>query len=378
LSLRHEISRIIAERTERAIPFFEYMQLCLYHETYGYYRANRVKIGKDGDFYTSSALGGLLAETVVHYLLHQASQAQVIALDRPLLLVEWGGGTGQFASQFLDELKSCNEAVYEQTKYVMIEESEYHRTLQQDALKAHEGHVVWQTGAAWLAESATDNTFVFSNELLDAFAVHRVVIREKRLHEIWVTEENGLLAETYIPLPADCELAAYAARYYPDLLEGQIAEINLQAVDWLRRVLQRIASGLVFTVDYGDVAAELASPHRMNGTLLCYYRHMAADNPYERPGEQDMTAHVNFSAMLDAGEAARVSEQTLQTQLQFLTDNGLLQKLQETLHIRDPFHPAVKRNRMIRQLLLSDGMSELFKVLIQIKTGKHARLTVDY
>ncbi len=370
MSLRHEISRKIAERTERAIPFFEYMQMCLYHETYGYYRSNRVKIGKDGDFYTSSALGGLLAETVVQYLLEQASGGQVITLDRQLQFVEWGGGTGQFAAQFLASMQTCNPSVYEQMNYVMIEESEFHRNVQQEALNAHAGRVVWQTGADWLTEPASYNTFVFSNELLDAFAVHRVVIREHQLHEIWVAEENGLLTETYIPLSADSELATYAARYYPNLLEGQIAEINLQAVDWLGRVWERLASGLVFTVDYGDVAAELASAHRMNGTLLCYYRHTAADNPYERPGEQDMTAHVNFSALLDAGEVARVSSQTLQTQLQFLTDNGLLQKLQETLHIRDPFHPTVKRNRMIRQLLLSDGMSELFKVLIQIKTEK--------
>jgi SAM-dependent MidA family methyltransferase len=100
---------------------------------------------------------------------------------------------------------------------------------------------------------------------------------------------------------------------------------------------------------------------------MCYYRHTATDNPLERPGEQDITAHINFSALQELGANARLRHQSLQTQKQFLIENGLLDKLQETIHIRDPFHPAVKRNRFIRQILISDQMSELFKVLIQSK-----------
>lgn len=136
-------------------------------------------------------------------------------------------------------------------------------------------------------------------------------------------------------------------------------------------MLKNVAAGLgeraeLITIDYGDVREELYAPHRMNGTFLCYRKHQAYDLPLLYPGEQDMTSHVNFSTLIDAGRECGLNQFQLMTQKQFLVENGLLNRLQPH-DAADPFSPAAKRNRAIRQLLISDQMSELFKVLIQKK-----------
>ncbi len=365
MSLLDEVCQKIASSPNQVISFYDYMNMCLYHETLGYYRTQREKIGKEGDFYTSSALGGLLAETVVFFMLHKAQD--YIKTNESFQFVEWGGGTGQFALQFLDELQSRDTSAYNQVRYIMIETSDFHRAGQQQLLAKHSSRLIWCSAEQWWREPAKANTFVFSNELLDAFPVHRVQLVAGNLHEICVAYENGALVERLQPIANDSILTAYVRHHFPRINEGQRVEVNLQAVQWMERVLAHLEGGVVMTIDYGDIAEELAAPHRMAGTLMCYYRHTATDNPLERPGEQDITAHINFSALQELGANARLRHQSLQTQKQFLIENGLLDKLQETIHIRDPFHPAVKRNRFIRQILISDQMSELFKVLIQSK-----------
>lgn len=116
-------------------------------------------------------------------------------------------------------------------------------------------------------------------------------------------------------------------------------------------------------IDYGDVSDELFAAYRMRGTLMCYHHHRANDNPYESPGEQDITAHVNFSELIYAARNLGFREIQYMTQKQFLIEAGIMDLLQEHSN-RDPFSPEAKKNRSIRQLLMSDQMSELFKVLI--------------
>jgi SAM-dependent MidA family methyltransferase len=123
---------------------------------------------------------------------------------------------------------------------------------------------------------------------------------------------------------------------------------------------------MIITIDYGDRSGELYAEHRMNGTLLCYRDHRAYDDPYAFPGEQDITSHVNFDACIRTGEQTGITDWTYKSQKQFLVDAGILDRLANTATL-DPFSQAARNNRMIRQLLLSDGMSELFKVLVQYK-----------
>ncbi|TDF96813.1 SAM-dependent methyltransferase [Paenibacillus piri] len=343
------------------------MELCLYHPLYGYYMKNKEKVGTSGDFYTSSAIGGLFGEVLAQYI---AGQAKLMGLEQPITLIEWGGGSGQLAQQLLDELRRSWNPVYERLTYISVETSSYHRELQAVRLASHEKRVSWRTGRQWLEEGPWNRVIVFSNELIDAFPVHRVQIKDGQPYEIFTEwdEAGGHFREKLLPLK-DGSLAAALEelrRQRIKLAEGQRLELNLAASAWIRQIAGAIRSGQLVTIDYGDRAEELYAPHRMQGTLMCYRNHLANDNPYADPGHQDITSHVDFSGLIRDGGAAGLRLAHYMTQKQFLVENGLLQKLQDTAS-QDPFSPAARRNRAVRQLLLSDQMSELFKVLIQKK-----------
>jgi SAM-dependent MidA family methyltransferase len=357
----------IRQSAEQAISFRDYMELCLYHPEFGYYTNTKEKVGKAGDFYTSVALGGLMGETLACYLASQTTVSK-----QPLTLTEWGGGTGGLAQQLLDELERNYPEAYESLSYVSVELSSYHRTRQAEALSRHvnAGHVSWMTEEEWLAGGVRDNIIVFSNELIDAFPVHRIRINEGKPCEGYVQwdEEDDALQDKWVPLSEKSPLGDYINELSVPLREGQLLEVSLEAAAWLRRIGASIRNGQIVTIDYGDREEEVYAAHRMNGTLMCYRQHRAEDNPYAEPGGQDITSHVNFTALIREGLESGFREYSLVTQKQFLVDNGILDKLQDN-YSTDPFSPAAKRNRAIRQLLWSDQMSELFKVLL-LKKGE--------
>ncbi|MBP1992813.1 class I SAM-dependent methyltransferase [Paenibacillus eucommiae] len=366
-----ELTKVIAERicasTLKAIPFRDYMELCLYQEPFGYYRNSAIKIGKEGDFYTSSSVSPLMGEMIASYLIKQW-RAHFDQVER-IFVVEWGGGNGRLALHVLDELREQEPQLYKRLAYTMIESSSYHRGLQQETLLAHTGKVNYLDEQDWLQAVPDQGVFVLANELLDAFPVHRICLLNGLWHESYVSweEEQGSFKELWLPLQ-EGRLLTYISQYKPlsVLLEGQIAEINLAAMDWIGSVARRIGEGQLILIDYGDTAEELYAGHRMRGTLMCYRKHLAYDDPFIYVGEQDITAHVNFSACVAAGEAEGMTALKLQTQREFLVEQGILEKLMNHFD-PDPFSPVAKKNRGIRQLLLSDQMSELFKVLILTK-----------
>lgn len=355
----------ISESPEGWISFRDYMELALYDPVYGYYMKEQDKIGRSGDFYTASSVGALLGECVARYTIEAAKEA-----DRGTALhfVEWGGGNGRFALQFLDALKKAAPSVYGQLLYTSVEASPYHRRLQSEALSPHIDRVRFMTPESWLAGGPWTRTIVFSNELPDAFPVHRLVWRKDGWMELGVRydEEGCVLMEEERPVRQD-ELLRYIRSERLPRREGQRFEANLDALRWYRQTAARLSTDCrLITIDYGHAREELHAAHRMNGTLICYRKHLASDTPLEHVGQQDMTTHVNFSALLEAGEEAGLETVAFVTQKQFLVETGILNGLQDH-DARDPFSPAARRNRAIRQLLLSDRMSELFKVLIQQK-----------
>ena len=207
---------------------------------------------------------------------------------------------------------------------------------------------------------------IVANELLDAFPVHRVVRAAGKLWELGVAaaaESNVAFRYAYMPL-SDGRIEAVLRRDGIALREGQIIEVNLEAEQWIARLAGKIRHGCMVLIDYGHEAVELAAPHRMRGTLLCYKDHVAKDEPFADPGGQDMTAHVNFTACMAAAVAAGWEIGYYGTQKQFLVDQGVLTDLSAAHDGSNPFGPEARRNRAIRQLLLSDGMSETFKVLV--------------
>ncbi|MCR8641944.1 SAM-dependent methyltransferase [Paenibacillus sp. N1-5-1-14] len=356
------LKQLIANSPIDMISFRDYMDLCLYHETAGYYRSRQLKIGREGDFYTSSSVGTIMGEMIGQFILTSARE-RINASD-PLHVAEWGGGNGNLALHALDEILKNAPERYANLQWTMIETSSFHRELQQQTLHKHADKVIWVDDQEWLFARKDDYTIVIANELLDAFPVHRIRCDQGILLENWVgwDEEKNQVIESWLPLQNN-DIVTYLEKGEIQLIDNQVAEINLAAPIWTTTILNSLHQGHVVVIDYGDVASEIYSAHRLNGTLLCYRKHQAHDNPYVDLGEQDMTAHVDFSScMREAAESGAISIQ-LQTQREFLVEQGVFTRLQQTMN-RDPFSIEAKRNRSIRQLLLSDGMSELFKVMI--------------
>lgn len=328
------------------------------------------KIGPDGDFYTSAHIGTLMGEMLaacfVQYWREQEELEQVV-------IAEWGGGTGRLAKQLLDELAAAYPDYYDKVTYHLVDTSSYHRSIQDEMLNLHAERVFRYRPEDWLSQAELPrHAIVFSNELLDAFPVH-LIVRGKQhafeeIHVGW-DEARGQFIEQSHPLPADSPLLAMIDES-PQLYKlptGTRAEINPDALVWIDRIARIMQTGMLITIDYGELEELLYTTLRPKGTLMCYYRHQAHDNPYVHLGEQDITAHVNFSACMRTGEKAGMTTVSYETQRQFLLRNGILERLQAHTET-DPFHPAVRRNRAIQQLLLGDRMGEVFKVLIQTKS----------
>lgn len=361
--LKETIIAAIKAHPYKAIPFREFMDFCLYHPLYGYYMRDEVKVGKEGDFYTSasvgSVMGDMLAESFMNWTKLQPSQER-------FTLVEWGGGNGRMARQVMDRLLKRDNNLYNRTELVMIEKSSFHRGLQREQLAEHP-KIRWLDVEDWQHSSPWRSVFLWANELLDAFPVHRIKMIDGVLHEIWVTWDDNRqnFNEIYFPLENEA-LRTYFDSQGIRLKEGQVAEVNMEAQDWIGRLGEQLVDSRVTLIDYGDVAEEIYAPHRLMGTLMCYRQHRASDDPYVYVGEQDITAHVNFSAIRKAAEDAGFYDIQLVSQTEFLLAGGVLEWLQDQFD-PDPFSEVARRNRAIRQLLVSDRMGDLFKVMTMSK-----------
>ncbi|WP_274363293.1 class I SAM-dependent methyltransferase [Paenibacillus thermotolerans] len=355
--------KIVAEGG--AISFAEYMEMCLYDTDFGYYTNDDRKVGKEGDFYTSAYIGGAMGWTLAAFAAEQFGRLNVKGKSGNLVLAEWGGGDGRLAKSVLDTLAAEYPDIYERVRFVSIESSPFHRSLQQEQLAGHASRIeaVLHPGDERLNRLlSVGNTVLYANELLDALPVHRLRKVKGELKEIYVVweEERETFGERLLPVQE--RVTRMLERLNIRLKEGQTAELNLNAAEWVASLGGLISSGAAALIDYGDVTEELYGSHRMNGTFMCYRRHAAHDNPYVWVGEQDLTAHVDFGMCRMAAEDAGFSDIRLRSQKQFLVDYGILNRLLPH-DGADPFSPEAKNNRAIRQLLLSDGMSELFKVL---------------
>lgn len=347
-----------------AISFHHYMSLCLYHPDYGYYRSGKTRVGREGDFYTSAYVGEIMGEQLAETILRLAGER--FAGREIVEVVDWGGGTGRLSRSMMDAWLKRGEAG-SRFSLTVIEGNPEHRTMASEQLAAYiEKGIARVIGEQpeELPDWDDRPVIVVANELLDAFPVHRIVRCEGKVWECGVAWDEK--AETFTPclLPqSETNWSEWLEEQNIALLEGQTFEVNLAAARWIRALSMCMNQALLILIDYGDDGEELSAPHRMDGTLLCYAKHRAHNDPYRTPGEQDITAHVNFSHMRQAAEQSGWRQLWYGTQKRFLIESGVMDKLSEH-RIADPFNPIAKRNRAIRQLLLSDGMSELFKVQI--------------
>jgi len=365
------VEEALAERLRRnggRIPFVDYMELCLYLPEAGYYQRSEPKLGKEGDFYTSAHVGAFMGGCIAARI--DAAARRLTDPEERIAVVEFGGGDGRLAEAVLDELRTAYPETYARARFYGAEGSPYHRSLQAERLRGH------AAAEPCIAEPESDDVeralrdsaaFVFANELLDAFPVHRLLRTRGEWSELYVEGDpaQGTLRETAGPM-RDERLRAWLAAHPVRGREGQRIEVGLAGLDWVAALGRKMRRGFALFADYGDVSAELFGPHRMNGTLLAYRRHSAGENWFDAPGEQDLTAHVNFEWCAAVAAEAGFVDIAVQSQKTFLVEQGILTKL--TNHDgADPFSPEARANRAIRQLLLSDGMSELFKVMTMTK-----------
>lgn len=345
----------------QCITFRDYMAMCLYDEDFGYYRSGPARVGKEGDFYTSGAVGGVMASVLARYLSARHDGGMGTAC-----LLEWGAGTGRLSAGIRAEGLRLDREWDAKYWTAMAEDHPAHAAaaLESFARGGLTGRPeVWSSDEAWkrLSRGMGGPVAVLANELLDAFPVHRVVCLGGKLREIGVGSGREGLYETAMPL-TDAAVAESLRRDGIRLAEGQTTEVNLEAERWIGRLSAVPGSLAVILLDYGHKADEYAAEHRMEGTLLTYRNHTAGFRPLDCPGAQDLTAHVNFTSIRRAAREAGFRIDYDGTQLQFLLDYGALELLSDHRET-DPFGPASRRNRAVRQLLLSDGMSETFKVM---------------
>ena len=352
------------------MTFERYMAMCLYHPEFGYYTQGRERTGVAGDYFTSSDLHPVFARLVAR---QAAEMWEAMGRPQPFTWVEMGAGRGLFAADFLGWSARALPDFAAALDYVAIEPW----PLQRERIAARLAGVGVGDEArlfANLDELSSATGCFFSNELVDAFPVSVVTRTGGHLKEIYVIAEGNSLREKLGPI-SDPAVAAYVARYAHQLDEGNRMEVNLAAQVWIRAVAAKLARGFVLTVDYGDLANRLFTLDRPRGTLLAYRGHTAAEDFFSAAGETDLTAHVNFSALVDAGKADGLEFAGFTTQERFLLALG------EANQFADVYDPGQSELEMLqarlklKRLISPEGMGNIFKVLVQQRGMPKTELT---
>jgi SAM-dependent MidA family methyltransferase len=376
------IASRIAKSCDQRVTFADYMNWALYEPDFGYYTAQRQKIGVGGDFVTSPHLGADFGELLAEQLIDLW-----ISLERPspFHVVEMGAGQGLIAADVLHYLRTCGTAqgshppsinldyvaFWEALQYIIIEKAPVLIAEQQNHLKAFakDHKITWKAWEEILSHSITG--CFFSNELVDALPVHRIEIHSAKVQEVFVTlapsTSEPIQLTELVTEPSTPALQTYLEKLgldissYPD---GYRSEINLAAVDWLTTVSQKLAHGYVLTIDYGYTAAQYYSPQRAQGTLQCYYQQAHHEDPYWAVGQQDITAHVNFTALEQQGETLGLQNISYVQQGIFLMALGLGDRLNHNATSAVNFMDILRKREALHALMNPLGLGG-FGVLLQ-------------
>ncbi|MCA1634859.1 MAG: SAM-dependent methyltransferase [Acidobacteria bacterium] len=356
----------LRERIERegAITFRDWMEAALYDGRDGYYRRHDLaRWGRAGDYRTSPERSVLFASTLARYF---AALYEDLGRPQTLHVVEAGGGAGHFAHGLLSALRRDSPHIFDALRYVFDDISPDARARAQSLLAQFGGSVEFRPLAD--NEAPLEAVIVFSNELFDAFPVHRVRVRGGALFEQYVdVDEGGGFVWTERE-PSTQQLSAHFARLSIMLSEGQLAEANLDAERWIERLAPLIGAGFVITIDYGDEAANLyGDPRRLGGTLRAFSGHTLSDDVLASPGNQDLTTTVNWTQLREAGARAGLRAVLLERQDRFLLKAGLLEQLERECALAADEAEVARLRLDAREMILPGGMAEHFQVLVQKK-----------
>ncbi|WP_211171193.1 SAM-dependent methyltransferase [Bacillus sp. DNRA2] len=337
----------------RMISYAEFMELVLYHPEHGYYMKEGQKIGRDGDFYTTSNVSDLYGSMVAKWYREIALQFGI----KPEIC-EIGAGTGRFAQSFINEWqRDCSVPL----KYTIVETSPYHRKIQRDKIQFNEQ--IKQISS--LDELEPFEGLLFSNELVDALPVHVIEKQAGALFEVMVSIDGDKLVEVNVPLNNEYILA-FMKEQELDLTEGQRIEIPVAMCELISSLSGVLTKGIALMVDYGYTKEEWLEPTHKNGSLRGYYQHQMIANVLQNPGLMDITSHVHFDAFIDYGEKAGFTFIEKLRQDEFFLAIGILKELQDHFD-PNPFSEQSKRNRAIRSLIMPTGPSPSFRVVLQHK-----------
>lgn len=341
------------------------MEAALYDERDGYYSRARVeRWGRAGDYRTSPERSPLFAATFARFFsaLYEKSGS-----PETWTIWESGAGAGYFAHRVLQTLARSFPQVFSATRYVIDEISASSRSLADGRLCSFGSRVEHRR----LTDDASrfESGVLFANELLDAFPVHRVRVRQRRLFELFVGLSESRDFVWVEREPATPLLAEYFERLDIKLSEGQVAEVNLRAVDYLERASKLFHSGYLIIVDYGAEAEDLYDMKlRPHGTLRAFRRHSFVDNPLGNPGEQDLTTTVNWTSVRRACQAAGFEMVSFERQDRFLLRAGLLDELSRMeVEVQGVTAASLRLSTTAREMILPGGMSSSFQVLVMKK-----------
>ena len=338
------------------ISFHDFMEMALYYPGLGYYTSSPDKIGKHGDYYTSPYFTNVFGNVIAK----QLEEMWHLTGKKDFTIVEYGAGMGSLCIDILEQLKNNNE-FYKKLKYCIIEKSEAMRQKEKKMID----HDPINEKIHWydsIEEIPSFTGCVLANEVLDNFSVHKVIMKENELKEVFVDYDTGFIE---VLKPAQNDLKEYFTELGIELPNDFCAEVNLEAIEWIKKISCSLEKGFVLTIDYGYPSSELYQPYRRLGTIVCYNNHTVNDLPYSNIGQQDITAHVNFSALNFWGAKHGLTICGFTSQSQFLLGLGLTEHLRKLEEAEKNSFEGKKKLMVLHTLLMS--MGKKFKVLIQQK-----------
>ena len=375
MSLRKLISERI--RTGGPVSFAEFMELSLYHPELGYYARTAQRTGRAGDFFTSVDVGDVFGELLAKQF------AEMWRLLRPepvegrspepeaFDVVEAGSGNGRLSRDILDAIRRTDHELYESVRLSLVERSAAAREAQAAILGPHAS--LLKHSAAALPNHIRG--VVFANELLDALPTHAVVMTDAGLREVFVDERNGQFVK-HLREPSTPRIAAYLSRAGAEMRQGWRAEVNLAAEDWITEAAKKLDHGFLLVIDYGHDETELYGSSHSAGTLTTFKSHTTFADSLQAPGECDITAHVDLTAVTRAAERAGLTSLGRLDQTYFMLGLGM----DEMMALDQASEPsAVRRRLALKTLMLPGGLGSTHKVLLFGKdTGAPALKGLSY
>ena len=350
------LRELIADRirTSGPISFAEFMDISLYHPELGYYARAAQTTGRAGDFFTSVDVGPIFGELLAKQF---AEMWRILGSDprtgtgvRPHFdLVEAGAGSGRLARDVLDAAQRTDPDFYGVIRLSLVEQSPAARAAQLETLGPHAGLL------AHAGTALPDHVHgaIYANELLDALPTHAVTMTGAGLREVFVDFVDDRFVERFEELSSP-RIAEYLARAGAEMRVGWRAEVNLRADDWTRRAAESLRRGFIVLIDYGHDERELYSAAHSAGTLTSYKRHSQLADFLQQPGETDITAHVDMSAITRAAERSGLDVLARLDQTYFMLGLGLT----------DLEGLSLRQRLALKTLLLPGGLGSTHKVLI--------------